>query len=453
MSPFEVKNVRLFVLFRLFFNARFYYPVFTILFLDFGLSLEQFALLNAAWAASIVLLEVPSGALADTIGRRNLLVSAAVLMVIEMLLLCFAPRGRPGLLFTVFLLNRLLSGAAEAAASGADEALAYDSLPEKHRDSAWGQVLEVQIRVQSIGYIVAMTIGAAVYDPQLMQRLTAWLGLETSWSQDVTLRLPLFLTLVMALCALASTLQMKELRSTCEESPETDRCAVSIITAFRLTLRAGIWILRTPFALAVILAGLCFDHVIRMVITLGSQYYRIIDLPEASFGLIGSGMALLGLIVPKLARHLARERRPAFNYWVMVLVSLVGLVGIARCMPIAGLLPMALLVSVMYMARFFQSHYLNRVTSSDRRATVLSFKGLSFNLAYGLIGIAYSMLVALLRHRIAANPTATPGTGLENAVFVESLGWFPWYFLAVAAVPLIFARLRLKDSSDYRRSG
>ena len=96
MSPYRVKNVRLFILFRVFFNSRFYSPVFTILFLDFGLSLEQFALLNAAWAASIVLLEVPSGALADTIGRRNLLVSAAVLMVIEMLLLCFAPRGRPG---------------------------------------------------------------------------------------------------------------------------------------------------------------------------------------------------------------------------------------------------------------------------------------------------------------------------------------------------------------------
>ena len=61
-STFAIRNVRLFIAFRVFFNARFYYPVFTILFLDFGLTLEQFALLNAAWAAAIVLLEVPSGA-------------------------------------------------------------------------------------------------------------------------------------------------------------------------------------------------------------------------------------------------------------------------------------------------------------------------------------------------------------------------------------------------------
>ena len=111
-------NVRLFIYFRFFFNSRFYYPVFTILFLDFGLSLEQFALLNVAWAISIVVLEVPSGALADTIGRRNLLVVTGVLMVAEMLLLCFVPKTDPAILFPVFLLNRLLSGTAEAAASG-----------------------------------------------------------------------------------------------------------------------------------------------------------------------------------------------------------------------------------------------------------------------------------------------------------------------------------------------
>ena len=52
----------MFIAFRVFFNARFYYPVFTVLFLDFGLSLSQFAVLNAVWAASIVLCEVPSGA-------------------------------------------------------------------------------------------------------------------------------------------------------------------------------------------------------------------------------------------------------------------------------------------------------------------------------------------------------------------------------------------------------
>ena len=66
------RNVRLFVAFRILFNARFYYPVFMVMFLDFGITVEEFALLNAIWAAAIVILEVPSGALADLVGRRSL---------------------------------------------------------------------------------------------------------------------------------------------------------------------------------------------------------------------------------------------------------------------------------------------------------------------------------------------------------------------------------------------
>jgi len=71
----------LFIAFKVLFNSRFYYPVFTILFLDFGLTVAQFSILNAVWAATIVLAEVPSGALADIIGRKQLLVFATFTMI------------------------------------------------------------------------------------------------------------------------------------------------------------------------------------------------------------------------------------------------------------------------------------------------------------------------------------------------------------------------------------
>ena len=118
-SPLS-RNIPLFIAFRVLFNARWYYPVLAVLFLDFGLSVEEYALLNVAWAAAIVGLEVPSGALADRFGRKCMVVLAAGLMVVEMTVFAFAPLGHSKLLFIVFLLNRLLSGAAEASASGAD---------------------------------------------------------------------------------------------------------------------------------------------------------------------------------------------------------------------------------------------------------------------------------------------------------------------------------------------
>jgi MFS family permease len=453
-SPFAIPNVRLFIAFRVFFNARFYYPVFTILFLDFGLTLDQFALLNAAWAASIVLLEVPSGALADTIGRRNLLIVTGILMVIEITLLCFVPLGNAGLLFAVFLVNRVLSGAAEAAASGADEAIAYDSLKEEGDARDWPRVLETQMRTQSIAYIVAMSLGAAVYDPALMQRLVNVLRPDIHLTQDITLRFPLYLTLVMAVMTLLTTLRLRE--ETHPSEPEYDpseHSGKSVLQAFKLTLQAGGWILKTPFALVIILAGLMFDNCIRMVITLCSQYYRLISLPEASFGLIGSGFAMLGLIIPRLAYKMVNRQAPAFNLWVMTAVSMIGLIGMTLFLPIIGLLPVMLLAAVMYMGRFFESHYLNRITASHQRATVLSFKGLSFNLAYGLIGVMYSMLLAFLRPQIAASRPDLNGVSLENAVFVKSMGWFPWYFLFTMAVLLMIARWQLRNTKEHKTSG
>jgi MFS family permease len=449
-----IQNVRLFIAFRVFFNARFYYPIFTILFIDFGLTLEQFALLNAAWAASIVLLEVPSGALADIIGRRNLLVSTGILMVIEIALLCFVPMGNLHLLFVIFLINRILSGAAEAAASGADEAIAYDSLKKDGDARDWPRVLEKQMRIQSIAYIGAMSLGAAVYDPALMQRLVNALGMNLYVTQEITMRFPLYLTFVMSIMTLLTTLKLQEDKpSNQAKNIASEKFGKSVFQAFKLTLQAGGWILKTPFALVIILAGLMFDNCIRMVVTLGSQYYRIIDLPEASFGLIGSGLAMVGLVIPWVAYKMVNRHSPAYNIGIMAVVTIVGLIGITYVWPIIGLLPIALLSIVMYMGRFFQSHYLNRITASHQRATVLSFKGLSFNLAYGLIGVLYSVLLGFLRPQIAASNPDLSRAGVENLVFIKSLGWFPGYFILTLVALLAVARWQLKNSDVYKKPG
>ncbi|MCK5418638.1 MAG: MFS transporter [Desulfobacterales bacterium] len=450
-SPFKLRNIRLFIAFRIFFNCRFYYPVFTILFLDYGLTLEQFALLNAAWAATIVLLEVPSGALADTVGRKNLLVATGVLMVLEIVLLCFAPRGNPGLLFGIFLVNRILSGAAEASASGADEAIAYDTLKQEGDIKDWPRVLEKQMQLRSVAFIITMSLGAAVYDPNLMQRLADWLGFKVHFTQDITLRIPPLLTLLMAILTLLSVLLMRETgRRNYQMNAGRD---TTITEAFKLTLAAGKWILKTPFALVIILAGLQFDNCIRMIITLRSQFYRLIDLPEATFGLIGSALAVLGLIMPRLARSLVQKHSPGFNLGIMAGLTFIGLIGMTFFWPMIGLLPMIVLTAVMYLQNFFQSDYLNRITSSHQRATVLSFKGLSFNLAYGVIGVLYSLLLARLRFQVGAAQPGLVGAQLENLVFIKSIAWFPGYFLLTMLAVLVFARWRLKNTDEHKKPG
>lgn len=438
-SPFSITNIRLFIAFRIFFNARFYYPVFTILFLDYGLTIEQFALLNTIWAITIVVAEVPSGALADVFGRKTLIVMTSFLMVFEMLVIAFMPLGNPNLIFWGFLINRVLSGLAEAMASGADEAIAYDSLIEEGSAEDWPKVLSVQMRLRSIASIITATTGALIYDPGIINRLLIWIGSSWSVNQQITMRFPIYLTLLLAILACITSLMMKESRKT-----EKSEDKYNIMEAFKMTWQAGKWIARTPFALAIILTGMCYDHILRMIVTMTSQYYRLINLPEASFGLIGSAMAMLGLVTPKVAEYMIERFSPAQNMLWVALISLTGLFGLTGFFPYLGILPMAFIFIALMFVSFFTSHYLNKVTDSHQRATVLSFKGLAFNLGYGLIGVFFAGLMQYQRGQEQIIHPDWLEESIANFAFKAAIGWFPWYAIIALAITTIYCSFKLK---------
>jgi MFS family permease len=446
-SPFTIPNIRLFILFRIFFNARFYYPVFTIIFLDFGLTIEQFALLNTVWAITIVCAEVPSGALADVLGRKYLIVTTALLMVLEMCLLAFVPLGNGTLIFWAFLLNRILSGLAEAMASGADEAIAYDSLVEDGDPKDWPRVLSVQMRLRSVVSMITMTIGALIYDPSVVTKILSWFGSSTVVSQQTTMRFPIYLTLVLGVLATITALKMTEKEN---EGQRSFNLATSY-AALKKTLEAGRWIVRTPFALAIILFGMCYDHILRMMVTMTSQYFRLIELPEASFGIIGSTMGLLGIITPKIAEKMALKNSPRINALWVSMISLLGLIGLTAFVPYWGLIPMGLIFVAMMFVSFFTSHYLNQVTESHQRATVLSFKGLAFNLGYGLIGFLFALLISRLRIQAGSAHPGWSDPEIENYAFIEGVGWFPWYTLACLAALLVFSAYSLRNTDIHKK--
>ena len=246
------RNASLFVAFRVLFNARFYYPVLAILFVDLGLTMEQYALLNVAWAAAIVVFELPLGALGDQIGRKPLVVGAAVIMVIEMCVLGFAPTGDSTLLFWVLLANRVLSGMAEAAASGVDEALAYDSLADAGRSAEWPRVLRWLGQWRSGAMAFAMVVGALVYDPDVM-------GVE----QHVSARFPVYLTLLLAVGALVTSLRLEEVRP--------QHAQPSVRENARAIWAAGRWIAASRYALVIILFGLAADTSVRVILTFNAE--------------------------------------------------------------------------------------------------------------------------------------------------------------------------------------
>ena len=439
-------NIRRFIIFRLFYTARFYYPIFTILFLDYGLTLEQFAILNMVWAVSIVLAEVPSGALADIVGRKRLLIFAALLMVIEMALIVFAPIGASSLLFLMFLGNRICSGLSEAAASGADEALAYDSLKALGREDEWARVLERTTFVVSIGFFTTMILGAFAYDPAIVNRMLALLN--TSWQLPDTLviRLPVILTLLTACVVLVTAMGFYDLDAKADSGADQGRAGVSLLEPFRQILSAARWTVSHRFVLFVILAALALDSVARQFVVLSSEYYRLIDIPVSWFGFVGAGMSLIGILNARVSRYLVSNRSPLFNFLVLSALLMSGLVGISFAIPYFGVLFAVGAFAMMGMVQFQASYYLNREANSDIRATVLSFKGLALNLGLGIASLLYTALVASLRN---AQEAGLSEEIISERVFVDALAAFPIYYVLLFVVLVIAAKLSIGNCAIF----
>ncbi|MCM2517709.1 MFS transporter [Streptomyces griseoincarnatus] len=123
------------------------YPVYALLFSDTGLSVWQISSLFALWSVTAVVLEVPSGAWADAVSRRLLLVVGPLLTGAGFALWILLPS------YAAFAVGFVLWGTGGALCSGALEALVYDEL---ERGGASGRYARVLGRARAAGLVAVM---------------------------------------------------------------------------------------------------------------------------------------------------------------------------------------------------------------------------------------------------------------------------------------------------------
>lgn len=378
------RNIRLFVWFRVLFNARFYYPVFAVFFTDMGLTISQFLWLNGIWALTIVLAEVPSGVLADLIGRRKLVIFSALSMAVEMLLLIVAPQNAGWGLFALCAVNRVLSGLAEAAASGADEALAYDSLKviakdQKVVEQRWDDVLVSTMRWRSIGMVVAMLVGGFTFDHEHMQAIFG------EFPRIISLKLPIILCFLSALVCVAISFKLTDPEIALKDSSDKKNTQrPTIASLLSETAGAFRWVIHTKWVGAIIIAALLIDSTTRTFATIMSEYFRWIELPEYAFGILGASLSLSGWIVPLYVRPLARKLSPNANMLIAGSLAMTGLLGLSFLSRYLGVIAFVLTMMSLTHTGFLVSRYLNSDAPSEKRASILSVKSLALNLGYGI---------------------------------------------------------------------
>lgn len=133
------------------------YALYGVLFADHGLSTAQISLLLAIWSVTAFLLEVPSGAWADTVSRRRLLVLSCVLQAACFALWMLAPS------FVGFALGFLVWGIAGALESGTFEALIYDDLVARGEPSAYARIMGWARGAQESTVLLAILAAAPLF--------------------------------------------------------------------------------------------------------------------------------------------------------------------------------------------------------------------------------------------------------------------------------------------------
>jgi hypothetical protein len=266
-----------------------------------------------------------------------------------------------------------------------------------------------------------------------MGRLFSSFGVSFHFDQSLTLRFPIYLTLITALLTLWIALGLREpaMRVT-HAAPENKDPGGPETTAWRLVVTAGTWIVKTPSALFVITAGVLIDSVTRLFLTFSSSYFRIIELPEATFGLIGAGMGGLGFIVSPVARRMVASNSITRNYGLLGVAVLAGLIGVACRWTHWGIIFLLPLAGAMMALGYIVSYYLNAIVDSAHRATVLSFKGVAFNLGYGFISLVFALVLRAVRD----------GGSTQDAV-ARGLAFLPlWLLFGGFACAIFFRRQR-----------
>jgi MFS family permease len=156
-----------------YFCARFhlYVHVSALLLQSRGLTLPQISLIESVVIGTIFLMEVPTGVVADRIGRKWSLTASTLLMMCGELIFLFS-RSYP-----LYMLMAVVTGTGFAFASGATEALIYDSLPTEGRDDAMKRAMGRYNSVGQIAFFFGPILGGLVLGDLTPERFHWAIGL------------------------------------------------------------------------------------------------------------------------------------------------------------------------------------------------------------------------------------------------------------------------------------
>ncbi|MDL2265552.1 MFS transporter [Parabacteroides sp. OttesenSCG-928-G07] len=342
-------------------------PIIVLFYGDHGLGLQEVFILKSVYSVAAVILEIPSGYLADVWGRRKCLITGSILFFAGYL--CYSFTGT----FYAFLIAELMLGAGQTLVNGADSALLYDTTVHYKKEHHY---LRYEGRITMLGNFAEAIAGI-------------FGGLLAVYS----LRYPFYGQTVIAFMGIPAAIALKEINLRKQlQNPIREICHIikyALVTNKKLSYN----IMFSGIIGASTLTMAWFVQPLLMYLKTPVSYYGVI------WTALNLTVGISALYSDRIERYLGMNKSN-----VLILLFIIGgYVALAYNLSYAGL---AVLV-VFYIFRGFATPilkgYINQLTFSDMRATVLSIRNFVIRLMFavvapfiGWLNDFYSLQTALL---------------------------------------------------------
>ncbi|MEN9871904.1 MAG: hypothetical protein RLZZ171_2896 [Cyanobacteriota bacterium] len=360
-------------------------PTLVLFYEHYGLNIEQIVLLKTILSLSILVLEVPSGYLADLWGRKACLVVGSGVWVASWLIYC------TGTSFTAFAIAEILAGVAGSLISGANTALGYDTLIQLGKEQHY-QVWEGRLgAIAGISEAVCGIIGAAIASINLVYPF---------YFQTVCL---------VIYFALALTLVEPKFHQASAQTQKLNQLKDIIVD-----------VCKRPKLRWLILLSSTFSSASFLIVWLSQDYLQQLNIPIQAFGwawaIFHLGMSLASINSHHLQRFLGIKRA----IFLLILILATSYICLGSISQVWGLV----LILSIYLVRGFSSplilNAINQQIASSVRATILSLNSLVFRVAFAII--------APLVGAIASRYNLSFGLIVAGCLFLIS-GWLCWWQL------------------------
>ena len=305
----------------------------------------SFVEINSLWGIIVLvqaICEVPTGIIADKIGRKPSILIAQALQLAGELIFLFG-RG-----YHHFIFSCIAGGIGFSFLSGSFEAMMYDSLKEAGREDEMQKVVGFNGSLALLATVIGTFIGGVV---------TASLELRT-------ISLAIILTSIFVGLSLVTTLFLKEPKAVSDASGKNPiqllKDSVGLLKKDRSLIR-------------IVLLALVVTPFINYLMNLYPPYFRDLGVPGAWFGPALGIASLLGFFMSKYAYLL--EKLLGVKWAALsatITPGLFYLLLFAFIRPAAAVPLVIISFGVMQLQRPIFLDYMNRRITTEIRATVLS---------------------------------------------------------------------------------